>query len=68
MNSLIKSLMIEAGYAAPELAGRAQLLVRLVLRECTRISDETEEKERWSFMGDDVPPSLILSAINKAFK
>ena len=29
--------MIEAGYAAPELAGRAQLLAELLLKECAGI-------------------------------
>ena len=38
--------MLEAGYAAPELAVRAQRLVALVLEECNRISEETEQDER----------------------
>ena len=34
MNERIKEFMLEAGYAAPELALRAQKLVELVIREC----------------------------------
>jgi hypothetical protein len=34
MNPRIRELMIEVGYAAPELAGRAQQLVELVVQEC----------------------------------
>lgn len=67
MKTLVRSLMIDAGYAAPEIAERAQLLVDLVVAECNRISKETEEKERFNYMGDDVPPCVIRWAINKAF-
>lgn len=34
MNERIKELMIEAGYAAPEIAPRAQKLAELIIREC----------------------------------
>lgn len=34
MNERIKELMVEAGYAAPELAQRAHTLVELVIRDC----------------------------------
>lgn len=34
MNKRIRELMIEAGYAAPELAGRANKLVELIVKEC----------------------------------
>lgn len=34
MNQRIKQLMLEAGYAAPELAERANKLVELIVREC----------------------------------
>ena len=45
MNEHVKELMIEAGYAAPEIAGRAQKLVELTVRECanlflTKFTDE----------------------------
>ena len=35
MNERIKELMLTAGYAAPELAGRANKLVELIIKECT---------------------------------
>jgi len=34
MNERIKELMLEAGYAAPELAGRANKLAELIVKEC----------------------------------
>lgn len=37
MNDRIKQLMLEAGFAAPELAGRANLLVELIARDICKI-------------------------------
>jgi hypothetical protein len=34
MNERLKELMLEAGYAAPELAGRAHKLAELIVLEC----------------------------------
>ena len=34
MNERLRELMLEAGYAAPELAGRANKLAELIVREC----------------------------------
>ena len=34
MNKRIKELMLEAGYAAPEIALRAQKLAELIVAEC----------------------------------
>jgi hypothetical protein len=34
MNDRLKQLMLEAGYAAPELAGRANKLAELIIKEC----------------------------------
>ena len=34
MNEQIKELMLEAGYAAPEIALRAQKFAELIVREC----------------------------------
>jgi hypothetical protein len=42
MNERIKDLMMEAGYAAPELAGRAQKLVELIVDECAAIVEGFE--------------------------
>jgi hypothetical protein len=36
MNKHIHSMMLEAGYAAPELAGRAQLLAELIVEHCAQ--------------------------------
>ena len=40
MNERIKELMLEAGYAAPEIAGRGQLLAELIVRECAGIVED----------------------------
>ncbi len=37
MNERVKQLMLEAGFAAPELAGRANLLVELISRDICKI-------------------------------
>jgi hypothetical protein len=37
MNERLKQLMLEAGYAAPELAGRANKLAELIVRECAKV-------------------------------
>jgi hypothetical protein len=39
MNSRLKELMLEAGYAAPELAGRANKLAELLVEECAKVAD-----------------------------
>lgn len=39
MNEQLKKLMLEAGYAAPELAGRANKLAELIVRESADIAD-----------------------------
>ena len=38
MNKRLKELMLEAGYAAPEIAGRGQLLAELIVRECANVA------------------------------
>jgi hypothetical protein len=39
MNERIKQLMLEAGYVAPEIAGRAHKLAELIIDECVDIID-----------------------------
>jgi hypothetical protein len=34
MNQRIRQLMLEANYAAPEIASRAQLLSQLIIEDC----------------------------------
>jgi hypothetical protein len=38
MNEKIKELMLQAGYAAPEIAGRAHVLADLLIKECAQIA------------------------------
>lgn len=53
MNERLKELMILAGFAAPELAGRAQKLAELIVRECdTIVADCYDECEPWMQPGD----------------
>ena len=47
MNERLKELMLEAGYAAPEIAGRGQLLAELIVRECAGIVDNKIEVSRY---------------------
>ena len=39
MNERLKELMLEVGYAAPEIAGRANKLAELIVRECIQAVD-----------------------------
>lgn len=50
MNQRIKELMIEAGYAAPEIAERGKTLAKLIAEECVaecqRIESQMRRAER----------------------
>lgn len=49
MNDRLRELMLEAGYAAPELAGRATKLVDLIVRECANaVRDGTWEGDNFA--------------------
>ena len=50
MNDKLKELMLEAGYAAPEIAGRGQLLAELIVRECANVvsNQYSEDWGKWS--------------------
>lgn len=51
MNKRIRELMLEAGYAAPEHAERAQKLAELLVQECALIFwDEDSYYGKW--LGD----------------
>lgn len=39
MNEQIKQLMLEAGYAAPEIALRAQKLAELIVWKCAKVGE-----------------------------
>jgi len=45
VNERMKELMLEAGYAAPELAGRAKKLNELIIKECIRYFNEDYQRD-----------------------
>jgi len=53
MNERLRELMLEAGYAAPELAGRAKVLAALLVKDCMDIVKPTSHHEVWaqSYLG-----------------
>ena len=60
MNAQIKALMLEAGYAAPELAVRAQKLAELVVQKCCAIVEVAVDLRE--------PASTYVSKIEQRFK
>lgn len=60
MNQQIKALMLEAGYAAPELAVRAQKLAELVVQKCCTIVEVAALMR--------APASTYASKIQQRFK
>ena len=46
MNERLKELMLEAGYAVPEIAGRAQVLAQLIVQECIRAVESNRKEPR----------------------
>lgn len=42
MNERLKELMLKAGYAAPELAGRANKLAELLVKECAYLVNDQQ--------------------------
>lgn len=42
MNSNLRALMLEAGYACPEMAGRAQKLSELIINRVISVYNDTE--------------------------
>jgi len=61
MNSNLKDLMLEAGYAAPELAGRANKLAELIVKECADLCD------RFQARNAGMQPAECAGAIRKMF-
>lgn len=45
MNERLRELMVEAGYAAPELAGRARRLAELIVQDCCKVL--VEQGNEW---------------------
>ena len=62
MNERIRQIMTQAGYAAPELAERAQKLVDLVLKECYIAIENTNRHHVHTTYDDD----LVKHTIQKA--
>jgi hypothetical protein len=58
MNERLKQLMQEAGYAAPELAGRANKLAELIVQECADLYDKSAD----DWFGTDTKYILKLYA------
>jgi hypothetical protein len=54
MNERIQKLMLASGYAAPELAARAQLLVDLVIKECLIAIENTSTNHAYTSYDLDV--------------
>ena len=67
MNERLKELMLEAGYAAPELAGRANKLAELIVRECIDIVKPTGHHEVWaqSYLGGVDGLELLENKVEK---
>jgi len=43
MNARLRELMLEAGYAAPEMAGRGHKLAELIVAECVQMCEGNSE-------------------------
>lgn len=52
MNEHLKELMLEAGYAAPELAGRANKLAELIVKKCVMVGN-------YAYDGGEYPGPMI---------
>lgn len=63
MNERIKQLMLEAGYAAPELAGRAQRLAESVVADCL---DQVQYLMSDTRYDDDYRRGAEISALVRA--
>ena len=60
MNEKIKELMLEAGFAAPELAGRANKFAELIVKEC---ADVCRDDGRWFQEQDDKVEAGVAYAL-----
>lgn len=65
MNERVRQLMLEAGYAAPELAGRANKLVDLVLTDVVDILAGYRGKVTW--LNEEVCHNHPIFEIQKHF-
>jgi hypothetical protein len=60
MNTRLKELMLEAGYAAPELAGRGQKLAELIVKECIEVVEKQKAKMSYG-------PTFVIEDIKQHF-
>ena len=51
MNPRLREIMVEAGYAAPEMAGRARQLAQLIVAECAQVT-ESFHNNKYDFTGN----------------
>lgn len=75
MNERVRKLMLEAGYAAPEIAGRAHKLVELIVKECVVVGSkvcrdtfEQSDMEGDSFECRSHGAQDVIDAIEDHFK
>jgi hypothetical protein len=61
MNNRVRELLIEAGFVAPELAGRANKLIELIVQECIDLA--VKEEEKYSF-SNSTPAKYFTAAIS----
>ena len=53
MNQRILDLMLEAGFAAPEVAGRARKLAQLLIEACAKECENQDPRpDQWSEMSE----------------
>jgi hypothetical protein len=60
MNERTRQLMLEAGYAAPEIASRAQKLTELILKDCAKVILKSSRRP------DDMA-AILVNHINQHF-
>jgi hypothetical protein len=67
MNDRIKELMLKAGFAAPELAGRANLLAELIARDiCKIVKGQKLVEPEWGFTEwDEGYNAAVKSAVEQ---
>lgn len=55
--------MLEAGYAAPEIAGRAQRLAELIVRDCAQVCLEQRDPSNLDYK----PSEKFAEAVKQRF-
>ena len=72
MNQRLQELMVESGYAAPDIAGRANKLAELIVRECIDICNQAilQNQDTLSKLNTDelAEKMIIHGSINQAQK